>query len=107
MAADGTFFNRHKSGSQSVKLVHFSSAVYTGASRKTQGSNMRWTITVQPDGDGDVTIALPATTNCSADGAVCTEDGRMLSNASAITVPGPDAGAATAPYQRIRCLHSA
>ena len=28
MAADGTFFNRHKSGSQSVQVVHFSSAVY-------------------------------------------------------------------------------
>ena len=57
--------------------------------RKTQGSN-------NPLGDhgaarrnNDVTIALSATTDCSANGAVCTENGRMLSNASAITVPGP------------------
>ena len=29
MAADGTFFNRQKSGSQSVQVVHFTSAFYT------------------------------------------------------------------------------
>ena len=29
MTADGTFFNRHKSGSQSVQVVHFISADYT------------------------------------------------------------------------------
>ena len=28
MAADGTFFNRQKSGSQSVQVVHFTSAFY-------------------------------------------------------------------------------
>ena len=29
MAADGTFFNRHKSGSQSAQVVHFTSVFYT------------------------------------------------------------------------------
>ena len=29
MTADGTFFNRHRSGSQSVQVVHFISADYT------------------------------------------------------------------------------
>ena len=61
----------------------------TGASRKTQGSNLRWVITLQPDGNDDVTIALPATTDCAASGAVCTADGRMLTDGASITVPGP------------------
>ena len=60
----------------------------TGARRETQGSNSRWVMTRQPDGDGDGIIALPVTTDCGDDGAVCTQDGRMLSNRTSITVPG-------------------
>ena len=51
----------------------------TKARRLERGKNVRWEIHVRPDGNDDVTIALPATTDCAADGAVCTEDGRMLS----------------------------
>ena len=58
------------------------------AQRLTQGSNIGWRITVQPDGNGDVTVALPATTDCDATGAVCTGDGRMLSNRNEFTVSG-------------------
>ena len=61
----------------------------TSASRTNRGENIRWTITVQPDGDDDVTVQLPATTDCSDEGAVCTAFGKMLSNTSSITVPGP------------------
>ena len=35
-----------------------------------------------------MTIVLPATTDCASNGAVCTEDGRKLSSALEITVPG-------------------
>ena len=59
------------------------------AHRVEKPSNIRWRITVRPDGDGDVTITLPVTTDCAAEGAVCTEDGRMLSNRLELTVPGP------------------
>ena len=59
------------------------------ANRITQGSNIRWRITVRPDGDGQVTITLPATTDCDAEGAICTGDGRMLSNELVLTVNGP------------------
>ena len=45
-----------------------------------------WNITVTPAGSGDVTIGLPATTDCTADGAICTSDGRMFSNALTQTV---------------------
>ncbi len=51
--------------------------------------NIRWTITVRPDGNGDVTVVLPPTTDCEDDGAVCADD-MMLSNTSSITVPGPN-----------------
>ena len=59
------------------------------ARRLEKGKNVRWEISVRPDGNGPVTIVLPATTDCEADGAVCTDDGRMLSNPLEITVPGP------------------
>ena len=61
----------------------------TGARRTTGGSNIRWDITLEPGGDGDVTVTLPATTDCAAQGAVCTSSGKMLSNQTSITVPGP------------------
>ncbi len=59
------------------------------AQRIEQGSNIGWRITVRPDGNGDVTITLPETTDCDAQGAICTEDGRMLSNELVLTVSGP------------------
>ena len=61
----------------------------TKARRLEKGKNVRWEIHVTPDGNGTVTIVLPATTDCDADGAVCTDDGRMLSNRLEVTVPGP------------------
>ena len=59
------------------------------AKRIEKGSNIRWRITVMPDGDGQVTITLPVTEDCTDDGAICTEDGRMLSNRLVLTVSGP------------------
>ena len=63
----------------------------TKARRLVPRSNVGWEIHVQPDGDGDgtVTIVLPATTDCTAEGAICTQDGRKLSNRLEITVQGP------------------
>ena len=61
----------------------------TSARRLTQGSNIGWTITVTPDSAADVTIVLPVTTDCDADGAVCTADGRKLSKRLEFTVSGP------------------
>ena len=61
----------------------------TGARRLVPRSNVEWEIHVQPDGDGTVTIVLPVTTDCTAEGAICTQDGRKLSNSLNLTVPGP------------------
>ena len=55
--------------------------------------NREWEITVAPDtGAGDVTVTLPETTDCAATGAVCTEDGTMLSATVSVTVPHTDGG---------------
>ena len=59
------------------------------AQRMDKPSNVRWLITVEPNGNGDVTIELPATTDCNAEGAICTGDGRKLSNSLNFTVSGP------------------
>ena len=59
------------------------------ARRLEQGKNVRWEITVRPDGNETVTIVLPVTTDCAAEGAICTAGGRMLSNELTFTVPGP------------------
>ena len=40
-----------------------------GARRLVSGSNIRWEVSVRPDSNGDVTITLPATTDCDAQGA--------------------------------------
>ena len=61
------------------------------AQRTDKPSNIPWRITVRPDGNGDVVIELPATTDCDAQGAICAKDGsgRMLSNSLSFTVSGP------------------
>ena len=59
------------------------------AKRQTKGSNIAWTITVEPDTDGDVAVALPADRACGAAGAVCTAGGKRLSAGVVATVPGP------------------
>ena len=58
----------------------------TGVSRVTQGEDRAWNVTVTPTGGGAVTVALAATTDCTATGAICAPGGRMLAAVSA-TVP--------------------
>ena len=43
---------------------------------------------VDPAGNGFVTITLPETTDCDATGAICTEDGRTLSNTTSDSIAG-------------------
>ena len=59
------------------------------ARRLEAGKNVRWEITVDPSGDADVSVSLPVTTDCDSQGAICTGDGRRLSNGLALLVPGP------------------
>ena len=61
------------------------------SAKRVNGSSSLWEITVEPDSGADVTITLPVTTDCGDQGAVCTSDGRKLSNEVKLTVTGPDA----------------
>ena len=49
-----------------------------------------WQVTVEPDSTADVTVTLEAGAACRTPAAVCTSDGRALSNTISTTVAGPD-----------------
>ena len=59
----------------------------TQVQRVTAGASREWTVTVTPAGAGDVTVALAATTDCTAAGAICNTDDVPLSKAVSVTVP--------------------
>ena len=69
--------------------------------RLEPGKNLRWEIHVTPgsgSGSGsDVAITLNATTDCSAPGAICTGDGRMLPGGPLLLVTGPNSPATGVP----------
>ena len=62
----------------------------TSARRLEPPSNIAWQITVRPVSNGNVYVVLPATEDCGAPAAICTKDGRMLSNRLRLTISGPD-----------------
>ena len=61
----------------------------TRAQRTTKGSKRSWRLLVEPAGFGDISLTLPATENCAAEGAVCTAEGERLETGLALAVPGP------------------
>ena len=65
------------------------SVAVRAARRLSEGQNDRWEITVAPAGKEDVTVSVGPFASCADAGAVCTEDGEVLSNAAAATVLGP------------------
>ena len=89
----GAKTNGYVVGSVDIQMSQFFDASNTAdqlrVQRTDKPSNISWRITVKPQGNGDVTIELPATTDCDADGAICTGDGRKLSNSLSFTVSGP------------------
>ncbi len=79
----------------SFRNLKFDAFTVTGgtvkkAQRVEKPSNIQWRITVQPHANGNVTIVLPVTNDCDDQGAICTGDGRKLSNGLEFTVVGPD-----------------
>ena len=57
--------------------------------RARRGNNLGWVIRVAPDGNGAVTLASRATTDCEAAHAACDEAGRKFEGGVSLTVPGP------------------
>ena len=95
---DGTSFTFELDFSENVKAGYarirdHAFTIHGGkinsAVRKEQGSNQGWTITVQPDDNGAVSITLPETTDCDATDAICTYDGRKLSHSTPASIAGP------------------
>ena len=64
-----------------------------GAVRKSQrvnGSNAEWNVTVEPSSREAVTVRISGGSDtCGQGDAVCTEDGRRLSNSPSVTIEGP------------------
>ena len=69
------------------------------AQRTNKPTNISWRITVEPDTTADITIQLPATTNCNTTGAICTPDGKKLSNTLSLTIKGPNPPTRCSPPQ--------
>ena len=59
-----------------------------------QDREVVWEFEIEPDSDGDVTVSLDAGRPCDEEGAICTADGRTLSEGISTTVEGPDTGPA-------------
>ena len=59
------------------------------AQRLERPSNIRWRITVEPFGWGDVSLTLPGGRACTAPGAICATEQRRLGNSPRATVEGP------------------
>ena len=57
--------------------------------RRVNGRNDLRQFTVRPSSNLDVVIVLPADRPCDEEGAICTSDGKRLSNRLELTVPGP------------------
>ena len=71
-----------------------------GAARKgtrSAGGQVVWEFEIEPDSDGDVTVSLEAGRPCDEPGAICTADGRALSEGISTTVRGPDEASASEP----------
>ena len=59
------------------------------AKRLNKPHNDSWEIGINPVSKDDLTVAIAATTDCAAAGAVCTEDDEALSNSVSATILGP------------------
>ena len=53
------------------------------------GDKKDWSIQIEPESAGAITVALPADRKCSRRGAVCSAEGRRLSERLEVTIPGP------------------
>ena len=77
-------------GADGVAPVASSFAVSRGkVKRVEQAEAGMWRVRVKPTSWRDVTVTLAGGRACAEKGAVCTQDGRALSNAPSATIGGP------------------
>ena len=93
---DGTeSFDKNQAIQDALQLT---GGTFRGRRRAVQGSFDRWILRIEPSGEDDVTVRLPATTgSCGTAGAICTPDNRPLSAPASATIEGPAAEAPDAP----------
>ena len=75
--------------------------------RRVDGRRDLFEMTVEPDGDGEVTITLPAGRECAVSGAICTngKNRRQLTNSPSATVAGPPVEPLTASFEGMPAEH--
>ena len=78
--------------------LEVTNATVEAVSRVDERSDL-WEVRLTPGSDATVTVSLSAAADCDAAGAVCTEDGRMLSHGvgRAIVAQPPNTSATGAP----------
>ena len=95
---DLAFTDELAAGFEKIKAAfRVSGGSINRVNRKTKGSDLGWNVKVRPAGTGELTITLPATAQCSSSGAICTDDGRRLSNSPSATVAGTPEVVETTP----------
>ncbi len=64
-----------------------------------------WEFEIEPGSDDDLTMRIDGGRSCDEPGAICTEDGRSLSEGIATTVEGPDPVQLTAAFEGLPEAH--
>ena len=64
-----------------------------------------WEFEIEPGSDDDLTMRIDAGGSCDEPGAICTADGRSLSEGIATTVEGPDPVPLTAAFEGLPEAH--
>ena len=78
----------------------------TKAGRVPDTDDQRWNITVEPDGDDDITIAIVPGAACTESGSICNADGDRLAGLELAFVPGADSTPITASLENVPETHN-
>ena len=80
-----------------------------GRNAGQEDREVMWEFEIEPDSDGDVTVSLEAWRSCDEPGAICTADGRVLSQDISTTVEGPETDTGppplTASFEDVPAAH--
>ena len=57
--------------------------------RLDRPSNRQWAVRITPASKADIVVTVAPKESCDADGAICTSDGKQLSNTATRTILGP------------------
>ena len=90
--ATGGAAARNATRSASRSVMRSSTRSSTPSASGGSAGEVVWELEIEPDSDGDLTISLEAGRSCDEPGAICTADGRSLSEGITTTVEGPDTG---------------